>query len=246
MMTTCTPSPFTVSVILMAYNEVATLEAVVRELDGVARELGRPYEIVIVDDGSTDGTGPLADRLAKEVANVRAVHHPRNLGIGFVLRSGLGEARHDLITFFPADGQCPADILRQFVPLMDRYDVVLGTIPERKNTALAILLSKAERVLFRVLFGPLPPFQGIFMYRRQMLAALPAVTRGRGWIIQMEWILRAQRAGARIISVPTVMRERVSGRSKVTNLRSILANLRQVALLFWRLRRERGAPDGEV
>jgi glycosyltransferase involved in cell wall biosynthesis len=238
--------PLSLSVIIMAFNEAATLEPVVRELDGVAGTLGRPYEVVIVDDGSTDGTGPAADRLAAAMPTVRAVHHQRNLGIGCVLRTGLAEARHDLFTVFPADGQCPAEILRQFVPLMNDHDVVLGTIPERKNTWMAILCSKAERLLFRALFGPMPHFQGIFMFRRAQLAALPMVTQGRGWIIQMEWILRAQKAGGRMISVPTRMRERVSGRSKVTNLRSILANLKQVALLYWRLRHEKDTPGKEV
>ena len=230
-------SLLSLSIIVMAFNEAATIEGVVDDLDAVARCLGHPFEIVIVDDGSTDGTAEIADRLAAELGAVRVVHHETNLGIGDVLASGIKAARNEVFTVFPADGECPAEILQQFLPHMQDHDVVLGYIPERKNAWLSIMLSKAERLLLRMLFGPMPKFQGVFMYRRALLASMERVSSGRGWMIQMEWILHAQREGSRIISVPTQMRPRVSGKSKVTNVRSVVANLRQVLVLYWHLKR---------
>lgn len=223
------------TVAIMTYNEVATLEAVVRELDEAAAALGCPYEILIVDDGSRDGSAELADDLARRKPAVRVAHHETNRGIGYVLRTGIREARGAVLTFFPADGQCPAEILGQFYPLMADHDLVLGYIPKRENPWLAIVLSKLERWLLRLLFGPMPDFQGIFMFRRSLLDRFELVSEGRGWILQMELIIRARRAGARIINRPTGVRARVSGQSKVTNLRSVLANLKQIAVLFWRL-----------
>lgn len=235
----CPLSDLSLSVLVMAYNEVATLESVVQELAGEARTTCRRFEILIVDDGSTDGTGPLADRLAGEWPEVRVVHLPRNSGIGEVLKTGYREARNDLVAVFPADGQCPAASLKPFVALMQDHDLVLAYIPQRKNPWYATLLSKAERLLMHLLFGPMPRFQGTYLFRRAVLERFPLTSQGRGWLIQMELILRAQRAGCRIVSVPTETRSRTSGTSKAANLRSVLANLKQVLPLFWNLHREK-------
>jgi len=224
-----------VSVVVMAYNEVDGLEPVVREIRATLDALARPAEIVIVDDGSRDGTGALADRLAAEITGVRAVHHVPNQGLGGVYRTGFREARMDFLTFFPADGQFPPEIIARFLPLMDGHDLVLGHLPGGRKGIMGIVLSRAERLLYRALFGPLPRFQGIFMIRRTALQRLTLVSDGRGWAVVMEMIVRAVRAGFRIRSEPTSLRPRTAGVSKVQNARTIWSNLRQVVELKGRL-----------
>lgn len=223
----------------MAYNEAATVAAVIMELARESRAASRRFEIIVVDDGSTDGTGTIADQMALKIPEVRVVHLHENGGIGTVLRTGFREARNDLVAVFPADGQCPAASLTPFVALMQDNDMVLAYIPKRKNPWYATLLSQAERMLMHGLFGPLPRFQGTYMFRRSLLDLFPLTSRGRGWLIQMELIIRAKRAGCRITSVPTETRSRVSGTSKATNLRSVIANLKQVLPLFWNIQRDR-------
>lgn len=217
-----------ISVVVMAYNEAGTLEVVVREIHKVLEELARTFEVLIVDDGSDDGTGELADWLAETLPNVRVVHHGANLGLGGVYRTGFAQARGDQVTFFPADGQFPATIISQFVPLMENADMVLGYLPEQKRSLIGQMLSTLERLLYRLLFGPLPRFQGICMFRRALLEQFELQSSGRGWAVLMELIIRTCQGGHRVISVPTTMRPRLSGRSKVNNLRTIWANLRQV------------------
>jgi len=226
------------SVVVMTYNEAGSLEAVVHEIHQTLEELGRPYEVLIVDDGSDDGSAELADRLAETLPGVRVVHHPVNQGLGGVYRTGFAQARGDWITFFPADGQFPAAIIGQFAPLMDRADMVLGYLPERKRSLLGQALSALERLLYRLLFGPLPRFQGVLMFRRSLLDQFALKSAGRGWAVLMELIIRTSRGGYRVLSVPTMMRPRMSGRSKVNNLRTIWANLRQAIAL----RRDLGQP----
>jgi glycosyltransferase involved in cell wall biosynthesis len=217
---------------VMAFNEAANLEAVVRELDGVLRRLpGGEHELVIVDDGSSDGTGALADRLAGELAGVRVIHHPVNRGLGGVYRTGFDSAARDLVTFFPADGQFPATILETFHPLMADHDLVLGYLPRRDSSALAKGLSAAEKVLYRMLFGPMPRYQGVFMVRRTVLRSLTLETTGRGWGVVMEMVLKICRGPHRVTSVPTTLRPRLSGQSKVNNLRTIWINLKQALAL---------------
>lgn len=219
------------SVIIMAFNEAGNLEVVAREIDFTLSELGQHYEIIIVDDGSSDGTDIIADRLAKELTQVRVIHHGANQGLGGVYRTGFGQAQGNLITFFPADGQFPATIIKQFIPLMDDADMVLGYLLNRNSSLLARSLSKAEKILYRLLLGPLPKFQGVLMFKRRLLDSMELRSTGRGWAVLMELIICASRGGYRLVSVPTDMRPRMSGESKVINLSTVWANLKQVLAL---------------
>ena len=222
----------TLTVVVMAFNEQPSLESTCSELLDVVRRLDVSAELLVVDDGSNDGTGQLADALAERESMMRVVHHPQNLGLGGVYRTGFTSARGTCVTFFPADGQFPAAIIADFLPRMRDYEVVLGYLPDRTDTLVAKTLSYLERVLYRIIVGPLPRFQGVLMFRRELLQGRAFRSTGRGWGILMEFILQCSREGRRMISVPTSCRLRVHGESKVSNVRTILSILRQL----WALR----------
>lgn len=224
-----------VTVVIMAFDEVEGLPRVAREIRDALVRTGRPWEIVVVDDGSRDGTSAAADRLAEEIPGLRVVHHEINQGLGGVYRTGFREARQDFLTFFPADGQFSPEILERFAPLMEGRDLVLGYLPGGRKGLVGVALSLVERLMYRALFGPLPRFQGIFMIRRAALQRLTLVSSGRGWAVVMEMIVRAVRAGFRIHNEPTSLRPRTSGASKVQNLRTIWSNFRQMVELRGRL-----------
>jgi glycosyltransferase involved in cell wall biosynthesis len=227
-------SPPALTVVVMAFNEASNLEEVVREIRAALDRLGQRAEILVVDDGSTDGTGAIADGLSGSVPDVRVLHHAPNGGLGAVYRTGFAQARGDLVTFFPADGQFPASILESFVPAMEGHDMVLGYVP-RRDSLVGRVLSGAERAAYRVLLGPIPRFQGVFMVRREALARVTLRSEGRGWAIVMELLARAARGGWRMKSLPTGIRSRLSGTSKVQNVRTIWSNLLQVVALRGRL-----------
>jgi dolichol-phosphate mannosyltransferase len=227
---TSLPAP-RISVVIMAWNEAASLAAVAQEITAELAGLGESYEILVVDDGSTDGSSRIADELAAVLPNLRVHHHGKNRGLGAVYRTGFAEARGELVTFFPADGQFPASIIGAYLPAMSNADIVLGVLPERGGPLSARALSAAERLLLRALFGRFPRFQGIMMFRRELLRAPPLRSQGRGWTVLMEFILRQARRGARIQNISITIRPRQSGNSKVNNLRSIVSNLRQVLAL---------------
>jgi dolichol-phosphate mannosyltransferase len=239
-----TRQPF-LTVAVLAYNERASLAAVCDELALAMASLSRPSELLIVDDGSNDGTGEAAEQWTAryQTANpgeagsvtVRVLHHVHNLGLGGGYRTGFAEANGEYLSFFPADGQFdPAEILPRFVAELDGgADLVLGYLPHRKSSPLAKGLSAAERVLYAAMFGSFPRFQGILMIRTAIVRTTPLVSQGRGWAVVMELILRTARSGARVVNVPNTLRPRQSGQSKVNNWRTIVANLRQVVPL-WR------------
>lgn len=224
------------TVCVLAFNEAANLAATVRELHAALTDLHRPFELILINDGSTDNTRPVMAALAAELPAVRLVHHAVNQGLGGVYRTGFAEARGEFVTFFPADGQFPPSILAQFLAHTATHDLVLGYLPARPCGRAAQFLSWAERLLLRVLLGPLPRFQGVLLFRRALLDRLPLRSQGRGWMIVMEFIIKAARSGCRVISLPTSVRPRLSGESKVKNLRTIASNLRQLLAFAWQVR----------
>jgi glycosyltransferase involved in cell wall biosynthesis len=220
-----------VTIVVFAYNEQENLAAVTEEIWNQLGGLNLAFELLIIDDGSLDDTLHIADSLARDLPGVRVVHHRENLGLGGVYRTGFKEAQGRFVSFFPADGQFSATIIAQFLPLMDEADLVLGYLPNRDSNLLAKGLSLGERLLYRALFGSFPRFQGILMFRRSLLDGMTLTSEGRGWAVLMEFIIRVSRGGYRVSSVPTTMRPRLSGKSKVNNLRTIASNLMQVLLL---------------
>jgi glycosyltransferase involved in cell wall biosynthesis len=230
-----------VSVVIMAYDEAGSLAETVSE---VAAELCRtslPHEIVIIDDGSGDGTREVADELRQQMAVVRVVHHASNLGLGGVYRTGFVVARGELVTFFPADGQFPAAIIGDFLRRISDCDMVLGVL-ERRETGFGKVLSWCERRLYRIVIGPMPRFQGVLMFRRRLLERFPPRCRGRGWGVLMEFIVKVHRGGGATVSVETGYRPRLKGRSKVNNWRTIRANLAEL----WVVRRHLLSADQEA
>ena len=109
------PASPELTVCVLAFNEADNLAATVRELHAALTGLRRTFELILINDGSTDGTPAVAAKLVAELAAVRVVHHPVNRGLGGVYRTGFAEARGEFVTFFPADGQFPPDILAQFL-----------------------------------------------------------------------------------------------------------------------------------
>ena len=93
------------SVIMPAYNEQATLEQATMDVRAALRELGREFEILIVDDGSSDRTAEIAADLERRCREVRSIRHPRNLGSGHAILTGVRNSRNDVICFHAADNQ---------------------------------------------------------------------------------------------------------------------------------------------
>jgi len=214
------------TVVVMAYNEANTIAAVCSELLAAGAD-----ELLVIDDGSQDGTASIAQRMAASDSNVRVVSHTENLGLGMVYRSGFDNATGDLLTFFPADGQFPASIIGDFRTVIGDADLVLGYLEQPKRGIVGSLLSSTERMVHRILFGHVPRFQGVFMVRVAHLRVLPLAATGRGWTIVLEMIVRAQRAGWRIAHRPTPIRPRRSGKSKVNNWATIRSHVAQLVEL---------------
>ncbi|MDP6054928.1 MAG: glycosyltransferase family 2 protein [Candidatus Latescibacteria bacterium] len=120
-------SSYSWCVIVLAYNEDATLERVVRQTIPVLETLATTFSILIVNDGSTDNTGQIADNLVQLDDRIRVIHHGTNRGIGYGLLSGYKNADGDIVGMIPADGQFNPEEIHGFLPYLKEYDIFAST-----------------------------------------------------------------------------------------------------------------------
>ena len=140
-----------------AHNEEANLAGLVEEALATLPALADTFEIIIVNDGSRDATGRIADELtAANPGVVRAVHHPTNLGYGAALRSGFRAAAHDHVAFTDGDRQFRVEDLGRLIERMadgDAPDVVVGYRIKRADPIVRTVYARCYRLANRIFFG---------------------------------------------------------------------------------------------
>jgi glycosyltransferase involved in cell wall biosynthesis len=224
-----------VSVVIPSFNEVGNVQRVA--LDAlkvlVARGLAS-YEIVLVDDGSTDGTGAAMDSLAARHVAVRVARHERNRGLGAALRTGFAYCRGSLVTWIPGDGQFDlADVLTGLDHFPQRDVVVV--LRKGPKHPLRGLITLCFHGLIRLLYRfDATDMCGIFIVKRAVLEQ--ACATSDDVFFNLEVPIACVRQGRSIGQILVLLKPRLSGKSKVDNLRTFLANLQE--MLRFRFRRQ--------
>lgn len=231
------------SVVMFAYNEEENVGPVMREALDFLRRATDDYELILVDDGSTDGTREAALAVAAEdPGRVIVLSHARNRGIGGALKTGFAAASKELVTLLPADGQiAPEELAKFFGPIADA-DIVICHYPNRFRTADTFsrkVLSRGLRLLTWALTGVSVKLDGAYMIRREALARLPL--RSESFFLNLELPIRALRAAMRYREVTLEVRPRRAGESKVLNSRKIGLVARELVSLAVRMRIEERA-----
>jgi glycosyltransferase involved in cell wall biosynthesis len=198
-----------------AHNEEANLEGLVEEALATLPALAETFEIVIVDDGSRDNTGRIADDLtAAHPGVVRAVHHPTNRGYGAALRSGFGVARYDHVAFTDGDRQFRVADLGRLIDRLaepDRPDVVVGYRIKRADPLVRTVYARAYRLANRIFFGlrVRDVDCACKLFRREALDGI-AVESG-GAFFSAELLIKLQVAGRSVAEVGVPHHPRTAG-----------------------------------
>ncbi len=222
------------TVVVLAFDEERDLDFVVRELVGVLADSGHDYEVIVVDDGSTDRTGEVADGLAGELDHVRVIHHERNLGMGAGLRSGFAAASGTWLSFLPADGQIdPRDVVRMLEVARREPGVglVLNHYERRDDGLKRKVLSKGLRLLTWALTGARWRNEGPYLIAADLARRFSPMSDT--FFFNLELVILCERAGVKASAITSRTRPRRSGASKVASRRKIWA----VAKELWRMRR---------
>jgi dolichol-phosphate mannosyltransferase len=232
-----------VSLVIPAYNEEAVIRQAVDEAGAALARLGRPFEVLVVDDGSADGTSPLVAELAADRPWLRLLAHAGNRGYGAALRTGFEAARYDDVAFTDADCQFHLDDLAHLLALGDRYPVVVGYRVDRQDSAVRRFYSWGYNFIIRKMLGTRVHDCdcALKVFHRGALARL--LPRTTGFFVNAEMLTRARRAGYEIAEVGVRHRPRVGGCSKVSpmDIPRTLATL----LPFWWAHVVRGRPMPE-
>jgi dolichol-phosphate mannosyltransferase len=213
--------------VLPTYNEAENIEPLVRAALPQLEATGRPHTILIVDDGSPDGTGRIADRLAGELAPVRVLHRHRKEGLGRAYLAGFHAALDggaELVLEMDSDfSHDPAD-LPGLIAASDAADLVLGSryVPGGGIVNWGVVrrsLSRAGSAYARILLGiPVRDLTGGFKcFHRRVLETIDLDgVHADGYGFQIELTYRAVQAGFAVAEVPILFRERRVGQSKMT------------------------------
>lgn len=233
-----------------AYNEEANVaETVRRALEEVGPLVDGSIEVLVVDDGSTDGTPAIADAVAAADDRVR-VHHQANRGYGGALRAGFENARGELIGF--SDGDLQFD-LREMSRLLDRMDdpvrprvdAVIGYRVRRRDPAHRIVIAKTYNAIVSVLFGLRVRDIDCAMklFRREVFDGLPLTTDSP--FLSAELLIKLRARGERMAQVGVTHYPRAAGENTGASFRKILRTFRDIGRLRWALWTRRREVLGE-
>jgi glycosyltransferase involved in cell wall biosynthesis len=221
------------------YNEEAYARRAVAAARAVLVAALPDWEIVIVDDASTDGTAALADALAREDPRVRVVHNPRNRRLGGALRAGYAAATKDLVFYTDADLPVDLEVLPRAVRLLEyqQADIVAAYRFDRTSEGLVrALYTFTYNHLIRTLFGlRVRDVNFAFkLFRRGVLEKFTLTSESS--FIDAEFLLRARKAGCVIIQIGLDYFPRTRGTSTLGSVPVILAILRDMAARWKELR----------
>jgi glycosyltransferase involved in cell wall biosynthesis len=225
-----------VSVFLPCHNEEGNVLRVVTELDDVLSRSSWAYEIIVVDDGSSDRTGQIADELAAARRSVRVVHHRTNRGYGAAVISGIRAAAQPWVVLCDGDGQFEVSDVLKLLGRAEKHDIVVGRRVRRADPLMRRINGRAWTVLIRLLLGVrIADLDcGLKLFRRDALNGIDLQSRGA--MISAELMAQLTRRGLRICEVDVQHLPRLAGEQSGANLKVIFRAFKELFVLYGRLK----------
>jgi len=225
-----------ISVFFPCYNEQENVGRTVEKALVVMEKLNADFEIIIVDDGSTDGTGQIADEIAGRDSRVKVVHHQSNLGYGSALQSGFKAATKELVFYTDGDGQFDMNEMPALLPLMEQYDIVSCYRLNRRDSAIRKINGWCWTKLVCLLFSlKIHDIDCAFkLYKREIFDNIELSSTGA--LIDTEILARAARKGYSITQKGVHHYPRTAGVPSGANPRVILRAFKELFSLQHRIR----------
>ncbi len=231
-----------VSVILPAYNEVRYLQPAVEKTIQTLKQFTQSYEVIIAEDGSTDGTAELAEELAEKTPNVRHIHRQKRLGRGTALNNAFKQSNGEVLVYMDLDLATDLKYLKPLVEAitLEGYDFATGSRmmaeSKAKRSMSRGISSKTYNFLVRHMLGSkLRDHQcGFKAFKREPLMELLDKVEATHWFWDTEILVRAHRAGFKIKEIAV---EWKSGKNTKVSLANDSWNMfKQIMSLWWKLK----------
>lgn len=226
-----------ISAFFPAYNDGGTIASMVLSALIVLRELTPDYEVIVVNDGSSDYTREIVDELEERYEKVRVIHHEKNKGYGGALRTGFASATKDFIFYTDGDAQYDVRDLKSLWDAMgEGIDVVNGYKMSRSDPFYRTIIGRMYHWLAKLAFGlRLRDVDCDFRLIRSSVFDKVHLEADSG-VICVEMMKKIQDAGFKIVEVPVRHYSRAYGVSQFFNFRRIFRALSDLFKLWWRLR----------
>ena len=227
-------NPASISVFLPAFNDEATIGKLVSEALVLLKSLTNDYEVIVINDGSTDSTAIILAELAIGSEHIIIIHHPSNLGYGAALRTGFSKAGKDLIFYTDGDGQYDVKELALLLPLLtDEVDVVNGYKIKRHDDRYRAVSGAIYNTLARWFFRlPVRDVDCDFRLIRRRALQRISLSASSGAIC-VELVHKLASAGCVFREVPVHHYERPHGRSQFFTPRRIAHTVFEFFALWW-------------
>lgn len=221
-----------ITIAIPAYNEEENIEWVIKDTLKSLPKYFKDFEVVVVNDGSTDNTGEIADRLAKRRKVLRVVHQ-ENAGYSQAMLAGIKAAKKEYIAYMPADGQFLVSDMRHCFETMEGADLVLGYRGGRPDyNTKRMIFSYGYLTLLTLLFDIKYMDVGwVNIWKTKKVQKLK-LTCAKGIFILTEIVVRFRKKGYKIVEAPSYYRIRRAGEVKNAKLKVVFATLLN-ALKLW-------------
>lgn len=228
-----------VSVIMPAYNEEKNLAVAVRDAKTILKRTTKAYEIIIVNDGSGDQTGTVAEALAKKDAHVRVFHNSCNKGLGSGLKRGVMSSRMPYATLYPSDNEMDKGSFRELLAARTDADLVSAYMDNPSARSLSRRIISASFVYFmNILFGlKLRYFTGPFIAKTRLLRVVHLVSDGVTILAELRVKLLAR--GGSIREIPFTFRMRKHGKATLFRWKTFAQTAATILELVTNRRRKR-------
>ena len=225
------------SLFLPAYNEEKVITQTITKSDAILRKVAKKYEILVVNDGSTDKTEEVVNKVIKKNPNVRMITHNPNKGYGGALKTGLYESKYKYIAFIDADGQFDFSEIGKFIEHIDNFDLVIGYRAKRADTGLRIATAYLLKLwnMFWFRFSVKDTDCGFKLIKKDVVDRLPKL-KTESAITETEFLIRAQRAGYKFKEVPVYHYPRTTGKSTGGDPRVTFRAAKETLQLWWAIK----------
>jgi glycosyltransferase involved in cell wall biosynthesis len=225
------------SVFFPAFNEEGNIESTVLKAKKVLVKVAQKWEIIIVDDGSTDKTAEIADKLAKSDSRISVVHHKPNRGYGGALKTGFKKAKYEWVAFSDSDGQFDFGEISKFLAFKDQADLVLGYRLKRADPFSRKLFTFGWKTLARILLGLKAKDYscGFKLIKKEVFEEVQPLV-GEEKVTQIEFLVKARKKGFRFAEVGVHHYPRLKGKQTGAKLSVVIKSVLDLFKLWQKLR----------
>ncbi len=222
-----------ITVVIPAFNEEANIADAIHSVADAFSGFSEDYEILVVNDGSSDMTGQNAEAEAQKNKRVRVIHNEQNCGHAFTLNRGFKCASKDYVTVFPGDNEISALYLRTFLAQMGKADLIISYMVSMKNRPIyRRFISYSFVIILDILFGMrLKCFNGATLYRTEDVRSLE-IKSSQGMTILAECLIRLIKSGATYKEVPFDFVGRKGGHSRALSFKNFMECFKVISILL--------------